>query len=101
MSANQACFPVVTMAPVLRVSKAGYYAWVRRPPSAHAVVDTALLRRGRTMHASSRRTYGAPRVHAELQGRGEQHGRKRITRLMRQAYLVGASHRHGGPVTTR
>ena len=71
------------------------------PPSAHAVADAALLKRVRTVHASSRQTYRAPRVHAELQGHGEQHGRKRIARLMRQAGLVGASHRHGGPVTTQ
>jgi putative transposase len=145
MSANQACFPVATVARVLGVSKAGYYAcqrrlnsgspanpvllsssrrvqyacgeqvkpgasqfhsgihnaWIDRPPSAHAVADAALLKRVRTVHVTSRQTYGAPRVHAELQGCGEQHGRKRIARLMRQAGLVGASHRHGGPVTTR
>ncbi len=101
MSANQACFPIATMARVLGVSKAGYFAWVRRPVSAHAVADEALLKRVRTVHASSRQTYGAPRVHAELRGRGELHGRKRIARLMRQAGLVGASHRRGGPVTTR
>ena len=89
------------MARVLGVSKAGYCAWVHRPPSAHAVADAALLKRVRTVHASSRQTYGAPRVHAELRGHGEQHGRKRIARLMRQAGLVGTSHRHGGPVTTR
>lgn len=32
MSANQACFPIATMARVLGVSKAGYYAWIHRPP---------------------------------------------------------------------
>ena len=101
MSANQACFPVVTMARVLGVSKAGFYAWLRRPPSAHAVADAALMKRVRTVHATSRQTYGAPRVHAELGARGERHGRKRIARLMREAGLVGASHRRGGPVTTR
>ena len=100
MSANHACFPIGTMARVLGVSKAGYYAWVHRPPSAHAVA-AALLKRVRTVHASSRQTYGAPRVHAELQGHGEQRGRKRIARLMREAGLGGVSHRHGGPVTTR
>ena len=101
MSANQACYPIATMSRVLGVSKAGYYAWVRRPPSAHATADAALLKRVRTVYASSRQTYGAPRVHAGLQERGEQHGRKRIARLMRQAGLVEASHRPGGPVTTR
>ena len=101
MSANQACFPVATMARVLGVSKAGYYAWLHRSPSAHAVADNALLKRIRTIHATSRQTYGAPRVHAELRAQGEQHGRKRIARLMREGGLVGASHRRGGPVTTQ
>lgn len=101
MSANQACFPIATMARVLGVSKAGYYAWLRRPPSGRAMADAALLKRVRTVHTSSRHTYGAPRVHAALQWEGEKRGRKRIARLMREAGLVGASHRHGGPVTTR
>jgi len=100
-SPDQACFPVATMARVLGASKAGYYAWLHRPPSAHAVADDALLRRIRTIHASSRQTYGSPRVHAELRARGEKHGRKRIARLMRDGGLVGASHRRGGPVTTQ
>ena len=101
MKANQASFPVATMARVLDVSKAGYYAWLRRPPSVRAVADAVLLKRIRTVHASSRETYGAPRVHAELRAGGERHGRKRVARLMREANLVGASRRRGGPVTTR
>jgi putative transposase len=32
--------------------------------------DAALLRRIRTIHAASHGTYGAPRVHAELQAEG-------------------------------
>ncbi len=101
MSTNQANFPIATMARVLGVSKAGFYAWRDRPPSAHAQADEALLARVRTVHASSRQTYGAPRVHADLRQRGERHGRKRIARLMRGVGLAGASHRHGGPTTTQ
>ena len=41
------------------------------------------------------------RVQAELRSGGERHGRKRIARLMREAHLIGASHRRHGPVTTR
>ena len=100
MSANQACFPIALMARVLGVSTAGYYAWLRRPPSARAGADAALLRRIRTVHAGSRGTYGAPRVHAALRAGGERHGRKRVARLMRGAGLIGASHRRGGPATT-
>jgi len=101
MSANQATFPVATMARVLGVSEAGYYAWRHRLPSAHTLADTALLKRVRTIHASSRETYGAPRVHAELRADGVKHGRKRVARLMRAAGLVGASRRRAGVTTTR
>jgi putative transposase len=101
MSANQAAFPVCVMARVLGVSRAGYYAWLQRPASSHAQTDAALLKRIRTVHATSRETYGSPRVHAELQAGGEMHGRKWIARLMRDAGLAGASRRRHGPVTTR
>jgi hypothetical protein len=86
---------------VLSVSEAGYYAWLDRPSSAHAVADLAALKRVRTVQASSRQTDGAPRVHVDLRARGERHGRKRIARLMRQAELIGASRRQGGPTTAQ
>jgi putative transposase len=101
MSANQAVFPIATMARVLGVSEAGYHAWRHRPPSAHAIADAQLLKRVRTVHASSRETYGAPRVHAQLRAAGERHGRKRVARLMRTSGLVGASRRRAGVTTTR
>ena len=66
---------------------------VSRAPSARIEADAMLLKRIRTVHATSRETYGAPRVHAELRAGGEKHGRKRIARLMREAGLVGVSRR--------
>jgi putative transposase len=101
MSANRAVFPIAVMARVLGVSESGFHAWQQRPASAHAMADTALLKRVRTVHASSHETYGAPRVHAELRAGGAKHGRKRIARLMRAAGLVGASRRRIGMTTTR
>jgi putative transposase len=88
------------MVRVLGVSTAGYYAWARRAPSARATADAELLKRIRTVHATSHGTYGAPRVHAELHAEGQPHGKKRIARLMRMAGLVGVSRRHS-VVTTR
>ena len=101
MSTNQALFPIASMARVLGASTAGYYAWRDRPASAHAQADATLLKQVRTVHASSRQIYGAPRVHAQLRAEGARHGRKRIARLMREAGLVGACHRQGGPTTTQ
>src|SRR5271169_4925597 len=100
MSANQAFFAIATMARVLGVSTAGYYAWRSRLPSARAIADDALLRRVRTIHAVSRGTYGAPRVHAELRAEGRAVVKKRIARLMRAAGIVGVSRRRG-IITTR
>src|SRR4029434_10135711 len=93
MSENHAYIPIATMARVLGVSTAGYYAWRSRLPSARAIADDALLRRLRTIHAVSRGTYGAPRVHAELHAEGRAVGKKRIARLMRAAGIVGVSRR--------
>ena len=45
------------------------------------------------IHESSRGTYGAPRIHAELEAEGIQVGRKRVARLMRAAGLTGVSRR--------
>jgi putative transposase len=101
MSANQAVFPIAVVARVLGVSESGFHAWRQRPVSARAAADKMLLKRVRTIHASSRETYGVPRVHAELRAAGEKHGRKRIARLMRVAGLVGASRRRTGVTTTR
>ena len=101
MSANQAEFPIATMAGVLGVSVSGYHAWRARAPSAHAIEDKMLLRKVRTVHTTSRETYGSPRIHAELRATGRRHGRKRIARLMRSAGLTGASRRRKGVTTTR
>jgi len=83
------------------VSEAGYYAWLKRPPSAHALADALLLERVWTVHARSRETYGSPHVHAELRAGGEKHGRKRVARLMREAGFVGASRRRAGVTATK
>ena len=75
---------------VLRVSTAGYYEWRERPASLRAVADEALSARIREIHATSRGSYGVPRVHAELRlGCGVRCGRKRVARLMRSAGLQG------------
>lgn len=81
------------MARVLRVSASGYYAWRSRPPSARATADQDLLRRIRTIHTASRGTYGAPRVHAELQAEGVAIAKKRVVRLMQVAQITGVSRR--------
>lgn len=78
---------VARLCRALSVSKSGYYAWHRRPPSPRARSDGELLAQIRQAHANSRRTYGSPRVHAELRAQGTRCSRKRVARLMREAGL--------------
>ena len=60
-------FPSRWPAGCWRCRRSGFYEWRDRPPSAASVADADLLRtRSSTIHAASRGTYGAPRVHAEL-----------------------------------
>ena len=75
----------------LLVSTSGFYDWDRRrcAPSARAVGDLALADEIATIHAESRRTYGAPRIELELRARGRRHGRNRIARLMRHRGILG------------
>jgi putative transposase len=93
MEQEKAAHHVATLGRVLGVSPSGYYAWCDRPPSAHAQADQVLLAQIRVSHEESRGTYGAPRVHADLQAQGIRCGRKRIARLMREADLAGAQRR--------
>jgi putative transposase len=94
-------YPIQTMCRVLGVSPAGFYAWKKRPRSARDQADVELLRRIRTIHATSQGTYGAPRIHAELQAEGLRVGEKRVARLMQEAGLAGVSRRRGPRTTVR
>jgi putative transposase len=81
-------FEVRLMCRVLEVSPSGYYASRKRPPSWHALIDEVLMARVRIIHAESNETYGAPRVHRELQAEGLPASPKRVARLMREEGLV-------------
>ena len=85
-------FHVRVMCSVLEVSASGYYAWRVRSESTRSQADRVLLESIRRVHAESRRRFGSPRVHADLQAEGHRVGRYRVARLM---------HRHGIQVRTK
>ena len=88
------------MCRVLEVATSGYYASLKRPPSWHALIDEVLMARVRIVHHESGRTYGAPRVHRELQAEGLPASPKRIARLMREDGLVARPRKRPRVVTT-
>lgn len=89
IDAERATYPVSLLCRVLKVSRSGYYAWLRRPPSRRSLQDRTLTARIREIHERSRRTYGYPRVHAEFASVGIECGRRRVARLMREDGLRG------------
>ena len=78
---------VRTLCRVLGVSSSGYYAWFRRPESQRRREDRRLLHQIRVIHRQSRRSYGSPRIHAELRRQVFRCGRNRVARLMREEGL--------------
>ena len=102
IAAEKANHPIDLMCRILGVSRSGFYAWERRPPSDRALADAWLLEQIKQIHQDNRRVYGAPRIHAELRlARGVQVGRKRVERLMRQAQISGRIPKKRGRTTIR
>jgi len=81
------------MCRVLKVSRAGYYAWRERELSQRAAANIELVARIREIHRDSRGTYGSPRIHAHLACAGVRCSKKRVARLMRSNGIVGAKRR--------
>jgi putative transposase len=100
IAAEKASHPIALLCEVLEVSRSGFHAWQKRPPSRRACQDAGLLGLIEPIHRESRRTYGSPRVHAELRlDHDIRVGRKRVERLMRQAGLSGMIRRRRGKTT--
>ena len=79
------------MCSALGVTRQGYYAWRKRPPSARERRDAELASMIAEVHEASRGVYGAPKVFAELRRRGERTSRKRVARIMRENGWAGTT----------
>jgi putative transposase len=77
-------YPIAVLCSVLGVSRSGFHAWRKRPVAPRTRSDAQLAAQVTAVHERSRKTYGSPRVHAELRAKGVRVGKKRIERLMRE-----------------
>jgi putative transposase len=102
IEAERAQHSVSLLCGVLGVTRAGFYAWKRRGPSARELRDRELCELIRRIFTASRETYGVPRIHAELSAEhGVRVSRKRVQRLMRRLGIEGVSRRGKRPLTTK
>ncbi|MGQ0522513.1 MAG: IS3 family transposase [Betaproteobacteria bacterium] len=80
-------FPVVLMSRVLSVSRAGFYAWRKREPSAQAERRKAVGEALEKTYYRCRRRYGAPRLTAQLSAQGMGCSRNYVAKLLRERKL--------------
>ena len=84
---------------VLEVSASGYYVWRNDPGSDRKKENLRLVTHIKAVHEESSKTYGSPRIHAELCSRGIRCGKNRVARLMRQGGIQ-ARHKRKFKATT-
>jgi len=86
-------FRVMAMCRVLQVSRSGYYAWQRRPPSVRTQTNQRLMERMHVLHQQTREAYGARKMWQLLTREGLVCGRHRVARLRRVAGIVALRRR--------
>lgn len=86
---HQYRYSVGSQCQALDVWRSGYYAWRDRQKKTEDGSLRALIEHIRRIHQKSRRTYGSPRVCAELRADGRVCNHKRVARLMRLEGLYG------------
>lgn len=96
IDALKATYPVTMMSRLLGVNPRSFHAWRRRDPSDAAVRRMRLTALIVEIHRESWRTYGSPRIHAELAAQGEQVSLQLVEKLMRAAGIQGVKKRKKG-----
>jgi len=77
-------FRVTKMCQVLKVSRSGYYDWLKHPVSQRKRKDMELKQEIRRIYHKNRQRYGSPRIHQKLLREGYQVSKKRVERLMQE-----------------
>ena len=89
---------------VLEVPESSYFGWNDRgrdSTARRADADAVLVARIRVFHEASDRTYGSPRIHADLCDAGVVVSERRVAELMGVHGIVGLTGREHSTVTTR
>ena len=94
-------FGVEPICRALEVSASAYYERAKGKRSARAISDARLLERIREVHERNYCAYGYRRMWIALRREGEEVGRGRVQRLMRQAGIQGAKRRGKAWRTTK
>lgn len=96
------------MSRLLKITCSGFYAFLKRKPSARAIEEESLKQQIRSIFESHRCLYGSPRIYRELLSQGIACSEKRVARLMqemglkvsaRRRFVCTTDSRHDYPVS--
>ena len=93
-------YPVEVACEVLCVSRSGFYAWRKRPPSGQEHRMEILSAKIHVAFASNRCVYGSPRIHQALLTQGEKVCENTVAKCMRKLDLKARIKRKFVPKTT-
>jgi transposase InsO family protein len=92
---------------MLKVSRSGYYAWLKSKPSKRVLENQMLEDKIIEIYAKSKQTYGSPRITEELNAANIFVSRPRVARLMKKAsirsivrkkFIATTDSRHSFPI---
>jgi transposase InsO family protein len=95
------------MCRVLKVSRSGYYRWLKRKPSKRELENQRLDAQIHEIYDQSKGRYGSPKITQELRDQGHRVGKNRVAKRMRMAglrskvrrkYRVTTDSKHNFPV---
>lgn len=89
IAAKKAEHRVTILCRCMRVTRSGFYAWLRRGFSPRAQRELVLRTKLRAFHAASGQRYGRPHLWKDLQEDGEAVSEKRVARLVREEGIQG------------
>ena len=75
------------MCRVFKLHRSGFYAWLDKPLSNHAIEDQRLLTRIKEFYIASGGTYGSPWIQRDLRDAGESCSVHRVAKIMRENRL--------------
>ncbi len=82
IQANRDKYPIAKMVRWAKVSRSGFYAWLRRKPSLRDKTNADLLQQIQKIHDENHHTYGSTRITRELRNNGYPVNHKRVERIM-------------------
>jgi transposase InsO family protein len=84
MEAHHKQYPIQRLSKALKVSRSGYYDYLKHQPGERELANEQLLEDITTVYEQSGQRYGSPRIQKTLQAQGKAPSLGRVKRLMRK-----------------